>query len=409
MSQKKSFLFLQGVSSPFFSRLADQLKADGHQVYKVNFNVGDCVYWGGRDNWKYRGSLDDIKEFLDKKYKQFGITDQILFGDRRPVHRTAVSHAEVYGVRTHVFEEGYFRPYWVTLEREGVNGHSLLPRDPDWFSKVGKGLPDYGNGDTFLSSFRLRAFYDVAYHLTGVFNPIVFPKYKTHAPFSAPVEYLGYMNRLPRLKFHVDKDNELIAQLQRSSDPYYVLPLQLSSDAQIRDHSRFGCMVEVIEFVMHSFALYAPQNSKLVIKNHPLDVGLVNYRKLIVKFSKCFDILGRVHYMETGHLDNLLSTAKGTVTVNSTVGSVALGLNCPTISLSDPIYNLPGLTFKGALDNFWLEGEEPDAELFRCFRNTVIHTTQVNGGFYSAQGIELAVKNSYRMLKSDHTPLMELL
>lgn len=402
-------MFLQGVNSPFFTHLAEKLKADGHLVYKLNYNVGDCVYWGRRDNWKYRGELEGIKEFLDKKYQQFAITDQVLFGDRRPIHRMAVEHAENVGIRTHVFEEGYFRPYWVTLERSGVNAHSLLPKDPSWFAEVGKKIPNYGNGTAFSSSFQLRAFYDVAYHVSGILNPIMFPKYKTHAPVSAPLEYLGYMNRLPRLRFHVDKDSELISQLRGSSDPYYVLPLQLSSDAQIRDHSRFSCMVEVIEFVMCSFAKHADKNSKLVIKNHPLDFGLVNYCQLIEKFAKCFDILGRVHYMETGNLEHLLSAAKGTVTVNSTVGSVALGLNCPTMSLSNPIYNLVGLTFQGTLDNFWLEGEKPDAELFRCFRNTVIHTTQVNGGFYSAAGIELAVKNSSRILESDESPLMALL
>ena len=122
--------------------------------YKVNFNAGDWLYWGGRPAWNYRGHVSGLLDFLDDKYRKFGITDQILFGDRRPVHRPAVNHGEACGVRTHVFEEGYFRPYWVTLEREGVNGHSLLPRDPDWFWDVGARLPDYGDGQPFQSSFK---------------------------------------------------------------------------------------------------------------------------------------------------------------------------------------------------------------------------------------------------------------
>jgi capsular polysaccharide export protein len=77
--------------------------------------------------------------------------------------------------------------------------------------------------------------------------------------------------------------------------------------------------------------------------------------------------------------------------------------------LSDPIYNLPGLTFQGSLDDFWRERPVPDAELFRRFRNTVIHTTQVNGGFYSRKGVEMAVKNSLRMLESEQSPLEKLL
>lgn len=133
MKQARSFLFLQGVCSPFFARLADRLKADGHRVFRINFNAGDWLYWGGRPAWNYRGHISGLRDFLDDKYRKFDISDQILFGDRRPVHRPAVNHGEVCGVRTHVFEEGYFRPYWVTLEREGVNGHSLLPRDLDWF------------------------------------------------------------------------------------------------------------------------------------------------------------------------------------------------------------------------------------------------------------------------------------
>ena len=99
----------------------------------------------------------------------------------------------------------------------------------------------------------------------------------------------------------------------------------------------------------------------------------------------------------------------GTVTVNSTVGALSLGLSCPTIALSDPIYSLPGLTFQGQLDDFWQGRTLPDAELFRRFRNTVIHTTQVNGGFYCRDGIALAVEGSRRLLASPRSPLEELL
>ena len=409
MSKTRVFLFLQGVCSPFFARLADQLKADGHQVFKINFNAGDQVYWGGRSAWNYRGPVSGLRDYLDDKYRRYGITDQILFGDSRPVHRPAVNHGEVCGVRTHVFEEGYFRPYWVTLEREGVNGHSLLPRDPDWFRDVGAGLPDYGDGQPFQPSFKSRAAHDVAYHTAGFWNPLLFPRYRTHAPVNAAVEYFGYTGRLPTLRFHKPRDSALVDGLVRASTPFFLLPLQLGSDAQILEHSRFNDMAGVMEFVMESFARHASMETRLVIKNHPLDMGLINYRKLIRDLSDRFALSGRVDYMETGNLEILLRHAQGTVTVNSTVGSLSLELNCPTITLSDPIYNLPGLTFQGELDDFWRERPLPDAELFRRFRNTVIHTTQVNGGFYTWRGIDLAVENSRRMLEPEISPLEKLL
>ncbi len=406
---KRSFLFLQGVCSPFFPNLADRLLADGHQVVKVNFTAGDVAYWGGRKSLNFRGRPQDLPDFYDAIYRQHGITDQVLFGDRRPVHRPAVEHASALEIRTHVFEEGYFRPHWVTLEREGVNGHSLLPRDPDWFWAVGADLGGNENVVPFSSRFSIRAAHDVAYHLAGAANPVLFPHYRTHAGVTAPVEYLGYIRRFALLRGWKQRDSRLIAGLVAGKLPYYVLPLQLNSDAQIRDHSRFANMAEVIEFVIESFARKAPAGSRLVIKNHPLDMGLTGYGSVIARLERQYDVLGRVDYLESGDLELLVRHARGVVTVNSTVGGVSLGLDCPTTTLSDPIYNLPGLSFQGGLDDFWLHGEAPNRELFRRFRNTVIHATQVNGGFYCRKGIELAVRNSAAILDGETSVLEKLM
>lgn len=406
---KRNFLFLQGVCSPFFARLAERLMADGHSVLKVNFNAGDLAYWNARNSVRFRGRPQDLRGFIDALYRRHGITDQVLFGDRRPVHRHAVEHADTLGIRTHVFEEGYFRPHWVTLEREGVNGHSLLPRDPEWFWAVGGDLGADEPVVPFASPFSVRATHDVAYHVAGLANPLLFPRYRTHSPVRAPVEYLGYIRRFSLLRLWKRWDAQLIADLVANKLPYYVLPLQLNSDAQIRDHSRFESMSEVIEFVIESFSRYAPAASRLVIKNHPLDMGLTGYGRVISRLAKEYDVVGRVDYLESGDLDLLVRHARGLVTVNSTVGSVSLGLNCPTTTLSDPIYNLPGLTFQGVLDDFWQEGEAPNSELFRRFRKVVIHATQVNGGFYCRKGIELAVHNSRAILEGEMSPLEALI
>lgn len=406
---KRSFLFLQGVCSPFFAKLADQLVADGHRVFKINFNAGDLAYWGLRRAWNYRGELSGLTDFLDEKYRRCSITDQVLFGDRRPVHRDAVAHAPTLGIRTHVFEEGYLRPYWVTLEREGVNGHSLLPRDPDWFRRVGAKLPDFGDGQRFSAPFWKRAVHDVVYHLAGAANAILFPSYRTHGPTNAALEYAGYLRRFSMLHFRQPKDDALIQDLLARRAPFYVLPLQLNSDAQIRDHSRFEDMNEVVEFVMDSFARHARVGERLVIKNHPLDAGLVNFGRVITGLADRLGLSGRIDYLESGDLGILLPAARGLVTVNSTAGCVSVGVGCPTITLSDPIYNLPGMTFQGPLDDFWRDASRPDEELYRCFRNTVIHAAQVNGGFYCAAGIRMAVENCRRFLEHERSPLDELL
>ena len=55
---------------------------------------------------------------------EHGITDLVLYGDTRPIHAMAIARAKAAGVTVHVFEEGYLRPWWVTYERGGANGHS---------------------------------------------------------------------------------------------------------------------------------------------------------------------------------------------------------------------------------------------------------------------------------------------
>ena len=197
---RRAFLLLQGVCSPFFARLADELQAAGHAVLKLNFNAGDALYWARRPGWHFRGTLDELGEFLETRYARHGITDQVMFGDCRPVHRCASACAARNGVRTHVFEEGYFRPYWITLESEGANGRSRLPRDPGWFRHVARLLPPTPVEARFAAPYRVRAFHDVAYHVAGSLNPILYPHYRTHSATTAPLEYAAYVRRLAWLK-----------------------------------------------------------------------------------------------------------------------------------------------------------------------------------------------------------------
>jgi capsular polysaccharide export protein len=246
--------------------------------------------------------------------------------------------------------------------------------------------------------------------VAGASNALLFPHYRGHAPVSAPLEYAGYLWRLSRVRFrHSSLDAASVARLTGGHQPFFLLPLQLNSDAQIRDHSRFGDMGEVMEHVLESFARQAPNGTRLVIKNHPLDAGLSNHRRTLAALLARFGLAGRVDYLESGNLDVLLERARGCVTVNSTAGIISLAHGCPTVTLSDPIYNLTGLTFQGHLDDFWREGVKPDSEVFSRFRRVVMHTTQLNGGFYCRTGIALAVENSLPFLTHERSPLEALL
>jgi capsular polysaccharide export protein len=404
----RHYLFLQGVASPFFAALADHLHGRGERVSRVNFCGGDVLHWGRRPAWRFRGGVAQLPNYLRTLFAAQGFTDLVLFGSRRPVHQPAVELARQAGVRVHVFEEGYVRPNWLTLERDGVNADSPLPRDPGWYLAVDPTLPRYANGAAAPGNIRVRAAHDLAYHLANGLNPVAFAGYRTHRPYTAPVEYAGWIRRFSTLPLWRRRDEGQIRDLLATGSGFFLLPLQLNGDTQITLNSRYGGMPHLIDTVLRSFADDAPRDSRLVIKNHPLDTGLVNYRALISRLVAELDIAGRVLYLESGHLPTLIKAARGVVTVNSTVGTIALAHGRPTIALGIAIYDLPGLTFQGHLRDFWQHCSPPDQRLFHAFRNTVIHTTQVNGDFYTAQGIRMAVRNCDRLL-SEESPLQALL
>ena len=123
-----NILLLQGPMGPFFWWLARDLRGRGANVHKVNFNAGDALFYpvGGLS---FRGAIDEWAGFLESLIRDNSIDEIVLFGDCRAYHRVAISVACRKGIAVRVFEEGYLRPDWITLEKGGVNGNSFLPTD----------------------------------------------------------------------------------------------------------------------------------------------------------------------------------------------------------------------------------------------------------------------------------------
>lgn len=405
----RSFLFLQGPATPFFARLGNRLRAEGHAVHRIHFCAGDVVYGGLRSAIHFRGPIEHLSDFLDETYRRFGITDQVLFGDRRPIHRPAVDHGQACGVRTHVFEEGYFRPYWITLEREGVNGHSLLPRDPDWFRETGARLGDPPVPVEFASPFWVRAVHDVAYHVAGLANPHLFPRYRTHAGVTAPVEYAGYLRRFARLRLIRVRERRRAQEIAAAGIPYYVLPLQLNSDAQIRDHSRFEHMGEVIGYVLESFARHAPPGGADRDQESSARSGVdelwAHHPSVRAAFRPC-----RAGRVSRGRgLGDVGQTRprRGDGEQHGWDRRPGAGNAHAHPERSD--LQLAGADLPGVAGRVLAGGYTAGSRLFSCFRRCVMHATQVNGGFYCATGIALAVENSARVLAAEPSPLERLL
>ena len=149
-----------------------------------------------------------------------------------------------------------------------------------------------------------------------------------------------------------------------------------------------------------SFAAHANTAARLLIKLHPLDSGLVNWRKHARNSARRHGVEDRLDFIDGGDLPNLIAGSRGVVLVNSTVGMLSLELGRPTVAAGDAIYNIPGLTHQGGLDTFWTKPEAPDMQLVADFRRVVLHRTQVNGGFFSRPSIDRAVAGSVSRLEA---------
>lgn len=390
----RTFLFLQGVATPFFRELSSAIRRKGHQTYRVNFCGGDRLFSEKHNSWRYDQPLDKLSIWLTEKHQTHQFTDAILFGDTRPVHKEAIKFLREQGIQIHVFEEGYLRPHWITLEQDGVNGHSRLMEKPIDFWRsppaVMENKPE-PTGNTFAQ----RAFHDIKYRLANAALKPLFQHYRTHRPVNALVEYGGWAKRLPAVKFwHSSQENKLIDQLVENKTPYYLFPLQLDADSQIRTHSPYDSVHASIQDVVSSFAKHAPAHTKLVIKNHPLATGVINHFKQVGKLCDKYKLHERIVFLQSGHLPTLLDHTSGTILVNSTTGTSALFHGSPVCALGTAVFNLPGLTFQHGLDRFWTEGKAPDQAMFKNFRSLLVQHSQINGDFYSKKGISLAISGS---------------
>ncbi|GJD32993.1 hypothetical protein PMNALOAF_4274 [Methylobacterium adhaesivum] len=394
-----TFLFLQGVASPFFSDLGRALEERGHRVRRINFSSGDWLFWRlPADN--YRGSFENWGGYVADYIARHGVTDIILFGDCRPYHVAARAAAEPAGVRLHVFEEGYLRPNWITCELGGVNGHSSLPKTAMEIRAMARRLPQPGRAMPSSGDMARRSLWDVAYNIANFGFPYFFPHFRSHRPNHIAVEYAGWIKKFAR-RAHTRREAARLNEAYTAVGvDYFLLPLQLDSDYQIRVHSPFLGVEAFMDRVIASFAADSEGATRLLIKLHPLDSGLINWRKYARHSAKRHGVNDRLDIIDGGDLPSLIAGSRGVVLVNSTVGMLSLELGRPTLATGEAIYNLPGLTHPGGLGTFWTAPVAPDADLMRDFRRVVLHRTQVNGGFFSREAIARAVAGTVPRLEA---------
>lgn len=386
---RRAFLFLQGPPGPLFRRLGAEMARNGVDVHRINLSGGDRLDWPGAVD--FRGPFAEWPVFVDRYMREHRITDLLLFGDCRPYHVAARGMAALRNIRTHVLEEGYLRPDWMTLEPEGVNARSTLPRNKEWFLSEARRLPPEPELPPITSSFRRRARDSYWHYHHVVVGRLLYPHYRSHRSTSILKEGVGWLWKFATEGRARKAAEEVLSRLE--DQPYFVLPLQLSGDYQIRAHSPFPDMQSAANYVIESFAANAPGKVHLLLKAHPLDCSFFSWKRFVRRAAKRLNLQGRLHFVDGGDLDRMAQSACGMVCVNSTSATIALARGTPVCTVGDAIYDVPGLTHQDHLDSFWSNPSPPEAGLYPAFRRVLVDRCLVRGGLASESAVTILVQS----------------
>ncbi len=160
---------------------------------------------------------------------------------------------------------------------------------------------------------------------------------------------------------------------------------------------------------VEAFAKHAPKHHHLVFKAHPLEDERKPLAQVTENLAKEFNVDGRIHYIRGGKLAQILDFASSVVTINSTAAQQALWRGLPIKTMGASVYDRPEFTSDQELGAFFATPQKPDLSAYRDYRQYLLATSQVPGGFYSRAnrqrlllqlvGLVLEQEDTYKILK----------
>lgn len=410
-ARDRVFLLLQGPHGPFFDRIAKQLTAAGAQVWRVSFNAGDEFFWSDKARLiRHVTNIDAWPEHLQRIIVEKKITDIALYGDVRPVHAIARDLAEKHRIKMHVFEEGYLRPFWITYERGGSNGNSALMSIP--LERMRNALREDGadmrRPPARWGDMRQHKFYGAVYHACVLIANQRYKGWQSHRNISVWQEFRLNFRNLMLTPYYAAHRWLGERRIRFAGFPYFLVLLQLEHDANFQAHSPYNTTAEFAREVLNAFAASAPPHHHLVFKAHPLEDGRGKARAAILEHAEKLGIGQRVHFVHGGKLARLLADTRATVTVNSTSAQQALWRGLPVKAMGNAIYAKPAIVSEQSLDSFFRDPMRPDPKAYRKFRDYLLETSQLPGGFYASTSRAHVLRLIIDMMLSENDPYAAL-
>ncbi len=381
------FLFVGAPFGPFFASLANDIERSGGVVWRIVSEGGE--FWETPDRCRviYHRKQGDWSKFIKTQLRRRKVDALITFNDTLPRNRGALEAAEKARIHSFVLENGYVRPHWVTLERDGVNGFSRLPRDPQVYLD-----PRYSEAEPapyvkFVAGLRPHVKHTILHFCAAVALQPIFGFDALYYGDSVFRQGIGYFKEYCwRLANDESQKLSEILSLADQGRKIFLALLQKPGDAQLVVHSRHGGNLAFLDEALASFATNAPDDAVLVVKQHPLDYGVERSAERVDKLVEQHGLAGRVFFLRKTSIDRIMPRAFAVVTINSTAGLAAVIEKKPVFCVGRAFYNIEGLTASGTLDDFWRTATPPSPELIRGFIAFLMNTSQFNGGFHTAEG-----------------------
>ena len=131
---KKNVLLLQGPVGTFFNHFKRFCYKQGvKNVYKINFHLGELISYFDTNAYFYRGTVEAWGQFLKDVLQKHKIEQIFFLSTTRIYHQIALQIAKELDIEVYVFEQGYIRPDYLTIEQNGVNVETNLPKRPEFY------------------------------------------------------------------------------------------------------------------------------------------------------------------------------------------------------------------------------------------------------------------------------------
>lgn len=168
-------------------------------------------------------------------------------------------------------------------------------------------------------------------------------------------------------------------------------------------------MSDFLKPVLEGFAKGAPHHHRLVIKEHPLENQREGLERRTRALAQELGIADRVHYIPGGKLARLLDHATSALTINSTAGQQALWRGIPLRVFGNSVYDKPELVSRQPIEEFFARPIPPKMSAYLNYRQFLLETSQVPGGYYSRSGRRQLLRRVVDMMLLEHDPYQTVL